>query len=92
MDVRRLSSTVISQGKYTTSCPSKIQCPRRALGGQTRQGHALDERDAPAAWQAELEKTMIELGFRQVVSSRCLYYHPSLGIRVVEHVDDFDVR
>ena len=33
-------------------------------------------RDAPAAWQAELEKTMIELDFRPVVSTPCLYYHP----------------
>ena len=45
-------------------------------------------RDAPAAWQAELEKTMIELGFRPVVSTPCLYYHPLWRIRVVGHVDD----
>ena len=35
-----------------------------------------------------VEKTMIELGFRPVVSTPCLYYHPSFGIRVVGHVDD----
>ena len=29
-------------------------------------------RDAPATWQAELEKTMSELGFRPVVSSLCM--------------------
>ena len=34
-------------------------------------------RDAPAAWQAELEKSMVDLGFRPVVSTLCLYYHPS---------------
>ena len=34
-------------------------------------------RDAPAAWQAELEKTTVDLGFRPVVSTPCLYYHPS---------------
>ena len=45
-------------------------------------------RDALAAWQAELEKTMIELGFRPVVSTSCLYYHPLWRIRVVGHVDD----
>ena len=45
-------------------------------------------RDAPAAWQAELEKTMIELGFRPVASTPCLYFLPSMGIRVVGHVDD----
>ena len=45
-------------------------------------------RDAPAAWQAELEKTMIELGFRPFVSTPCLCYHPSWEIRVVGHADD----
>ena len=45
-------------------------------------------RDAPAAWQAELEKTMIELGFRPVVFTPCLYYHPSRRIRSVGHVGD----
>ena len=29
--------------------------------------------------QAELEKTMVDLGFRPVVSTPCLYYHPSWG-------------
>ena len=44
-------------------------------------------RDAlAAAWQAELENTMV--GFRPVVCTVCLPYHPSLGIRVVGHVDD----
>ena len=45
-------------------------------------------RDASAAWQADLEKTMIELGFRPVVSTPCLCYHPLWRIRVVGHVDD----
>ena len=31
---------------------------------------------------------MIELGFRPVVSTPCLYYHPLWRIRVVGHVDD----
>ena len=46
-------------------------------------------RDAPAEWQAELERTMIKLGFRPVVSTPCLYCHSSLNVRVVGHVDDF---
>ena len=45
-------------------------------------------RDALAAWQAELKKTMVEQGFRPVVSTICLYCQPSFGIRVVGHVDD----
>ena len=45
-------------------------------------------RDAPAAWQAELEKAMIEMGFRPVVTIPCLYHHPSWRIRVVGLVDD----
>ena len=34
-------------------------------------------------WHAELE-----LKLRALASTPCLYYHPSLGIRVVGHVDD----
>ena len=45
-------------------------------------------RDAPAEWQAELERTMIKLGFRPVVSTPCLYCHSSLDVLVVGHVDD----
>ena len=45
-------------------------------------------RDAPAEWQVELERTMIKLGFRPVVSTPCLYCHSSLDVRVVGHVDD----
>ena len=45
-------------------------------------------RDAPVAWQAELEKTVFEVGFRPVVCTPCLCCHPSRGIRVVGHVDD----
>ena len=45
-------------------------------------------RDAPEEWQAELERTMIMLGFRPVVSTPCLYYHSSLDVLVVGHVDD----
>ena len=45
-------------------------------------------RDAPAEWQAEMERTMIKLGFRPVVSTPCLYYHSSLDVLVFGHVDD----
>ena len=30
-------------------------------------------RDAPAAWQAEMEKTMVQLGCKPVISTPCLY-------------------
>ena len=46
-------------------------------------------RDAPAEWQAELERTKIKLGFRPVVSTPCLCYHFSLEVFVVGHVDGF---
>ena len=45
-------------------------------------------RDAPAAWQEEVERTMTELGFRRCVSTPCLYAHPDTGVYVVAHVDD----
>ena len=45
-------------------------------------------RDASAEWQAELERTMIKLGFKPVVPTPCLCYHSSLEVLVVEHVDD----
>ena len=45
-------------------------------------------RDAPVEWQAELERTMVQLGFVAVQSTPCLYYHAKSGVRVVGHVDD----
>ena len=45
-------------------------------------------RDAPAAWQEELECTLACLGFRACVSTPCLYLHPESQIRIVAHVDD----
>ena len=45
-------------------------------------------KDVPGEWQGGLAETLTELGFRPAVSTLCLYYHSSLGLRVVEHVDD----
>ena len=60
---------------FTSTCLPKIQRLRGVYG----------TRDA---LQEELEKTMVELGFQLIVSTLRFYYHPSLGIRVVGHVDD----
>jgi len=45
-------------------------------------------RDAPAEWQAELERTMVSIGFVQSSSTPCVYYHEDWQLRVVAHVDD----
>ena len=45
-------------------------------------------RDAPTEWQAKLERTMIKLGFRPVVSTSCLYYHSSLDVLVLMSIYD----
>ena len=76
--------------------PRIVQGLSSCFGSDPEKRHtvgALDKamygtKDAPAAWEAELEKTMVKLGFRPVVSSLCLCYHPSFGISVVGHVDD----
>ena len=45
--------------------------------------------DAPKVWQAEVAKTMRELGFIPCVATPCLYFNPTTGVRAVVHVDDF---
>ena len=45
-------------------------------------------RDAPAAWQEEVERTMRDLGFKPCISTPCLYYHMETKVRIVAHVDD----
>ena len=82
------SSTVRFSGTCISSCLPKIRCPREENMVGKLDKAMYGTKDAPAAWQAELEKTMIELGFRPVVSNPCLSYHPSWGIRVVGHVED----
>ena len=68
-----------------------IELPAEDPMSEGRRGHLVGKlekamcgtRDARAEWQAELERTMIKLGFRPVVSNPCLYYHSSLDVFVV---------
>ena len=46
-------------------------------------------RDAPQVWQAEVKKTMGELGFKALISTPCVYVNLETGVRAVAHVDDF---
>ena len=46
-------------------------------------------RDAPAAWQSEVERTMKEAGFKQSPTTPCVYFNEITNVRVVVHVDDF---
>jgi len=46
-------------------------------------------RDAPQVWQAEVRRTMEELGFKPLVSTPCVYVNRETGVRAVAHVDDF---
>ena len=45
-------------------------------------------RDAPVEWQNEVGKTMMGIGFVAVRSTPCLYFHPTMNLYVVIHVDD----
>ena len=46
-------------------------------------------RDAPAVWQAEVRKTMKELGLIESAVFPCVYFNPVTGSVCVAHVDDF---
>ena len=46
-------------------------------------------RDAPAAWQSEVERTMKEAGFKQSPTTPWVYFNEAINVRVVVHVDDF---
>ena len=85
---KRLSYMVRSPRTCISSCLPKIRCPRGDIWWENLTRPCMGPENAPAAWQAELGKTLVELGFRPVVSTSCLYFHPTLDIRVVGHVDD----
>jgi len=42
-------------------------------------------RDAPQVWQEEVRRTMEELGFKGLISTPCVNYNKSSGVRVVAH-------
>ena len=46
-------------------------------------------RDAAKNWAMEVEKTLVNLGFKVGVSSPSLFHHPSKEIPVICHGDDF---
>ena len=46
-------------------------------------------RDARAAWQSQVERTMKEVGFKQSPTIPCVYFNETKNVRVVDHVDDF---
>ena len=46
-------------------------------------------RDAPAAWQSEVERTMKETGFKQSPTTPCVCFNEATNVRVVVHVDNF---
>ena len=46
-------------------------------------------RDAGMNWELEVCRVMKKLGFIQGLSSPCMYYRPTRGIRSVVHGDDF---
>ena len=45
-------------------------------------------RDAPAAWQSEVERTMKETGFKQSPTTPCVCFNEATNVRVVVHVDN----
>lgn len=45
-------------------------------------------RDAPQAWQLELSKTLVKMGFIMSKLHAGLYYHAERDLPLVDHVDD----
>ena len=45
-------------------------------------------RDAPAAWQEEINSKLLDLGFIQGISEPCCFHHPLRNITATIHVDD----
>ena len=46
-------------------------------------------RDAGAIWESCYVDCLVGMGFEQGVGSPCCFYHPTRGISVVVHGDDF---
>ena len=46
-------------------------------------------RDAAKAWEMEYNRTLASLGFVTGLSSTCVFHHPTRGIKLVVHGDDF---
>ena len=62
---------------------------RRALGQVGLLHRAMyGLRDAPAIWQGVVLSLLNE-GFKAIVTSKCVYYNKDLDITIVAHVDDF---
>ena len=46
-------------------------------------------RDAASNWEECYSQALIELGFKQGLSSPCVFFHPTRNISTVVHGDDF---
>ena len=46
-------------------------------------------RDAPQVWQQEVRRILGGMGFKESITSPCVYSHPETQVRLVTHVDDF---
>ena len=46
-------------------------------------------RDAPAAWSRLVRSMLADLGFTACRTAACVFVHPSEGLKIVSHVDDF---
>ena len=46
-------------------------------------------RDAPAVWSRLVRKMLSDLGFVPCRTAACVFMHPTTGVKIVSHVDDF---
>ena len=46
-------------------------------------------RDAPQIWQKVVKSMLKSRGYKALLGTQCTYVHPSLGVTIVAHVDDF---
>ena len=46
-------------------------------------------RDAPQIWQRVVRGMLVDMGYKPLLGTQCMYVHPELNIVIVAHVDDF---
>jgi len=78
------------------SQPTYVELPpEHPQGGQMvglLRRHMYGTLRAADGWQEEYSCALIQMGFRQGLSSPCLFYHPTKHLMCAVHGDDFTVR
>ena len=68
--------------------PEEDQEPGKDLVGKLRLA-LYGTREAAAAWQKEVSRHLVQIGFRRGEFNPCLFHHPSRQIKLMVHGDDY---